>query len=53
MKVLYGVLVLAVAVFDFVVTPQIQCFGWQLVKQPFGACYLVKAKIKHMNYFYM
>ena len=44
---------LAVATFDFVVTPQVQYFGWQQVKQPFGACHLVKVKIKHLNYFYM
>ena len=44
---------LAVATFDFIVTPQMQYFGWQQVKQPFGACHLVKVNIKHLNYFYM
>ena len=48
---LYGVLELAVTAFDFAVTPQIQYFRWQLVKQTFGACQLVKVKIKDLNYF--
>ena len=47
----YGVLELAVTAFDFAATPQIQYLRWQLVKQTFGACHLVKVKIKDLNYF--